>query len=84
MEPKKVNEILSKVIPIWIERYGMMLDPGKIQAIRNTLLMSPHNDGFMRVAVIGEKETHLVPFEDMILNGLKGSEVKKYPIEENE
>ena len=81
MEPKKVNEIMSKIMAVWIAKHGIQnIDPGKIQAVRNTLLMSPHNDGKMRVTLIGEEEAHLVPFEDMILNGLKGEDVKKYPI----
>jgi len=84
MEPQKVNEIMSKVMAFWIQRHGVQnIDPGKIQAIRNMLLMSPHNDGKMRVTVIGEKEAHLVPFEDIILYGLKGEDAKKYPIEKN-
>jgi len=83
MEPKKVNEIMSKVMEFWIQRHGLQnIDPGKIQATRNMLLMSPHNDGLMRVSVIGEEKPHLVPFEDIILYGLKGEDAKKYPIEQ--
>jgi len=79
MTPEKVNEIMGKVIIEWIKRYGTNLDPQKIKIIREMLLQSPHEDGFMRVQLIEEGgEIYLVPFEDIILNGLKGEDVKKY------
>jgi hypothetical protein len=80
MSPKKVNEIMSKVLKEWINRYGVdKLDPKKIKYTRKMLLMSPHEDGFMRVELIEEDGAYLVPFEDIILNGLKGEDIpKKY------
>jgi hypothetical protein len=84
MKPKKVNEIMSKVMKEWIRRYGVdKIDPRKLKATRDMLLLSPHEDGFMRVQLIeGSGEVYLVPFEDIILNGLKGKDVvEKYQIE---
>jgi hypothetical protein len=83
MKPRKVNEIMSKVMKEWIRRYGVdKIDPRKLKATRDMLLLSPHEDGFMRVQLIeGSGEVYLVPFEDIILNGLKGEDVEKYQIE---
>jgi len=83
MKPRKVNEIMSKVMKEWIRRYGAdKIDPRKLKATRDMLLLSPHEDGFMRVQLIeGSGEVYLVPFEDIILNGLKGEDVEKYQIE---
>lgn len=78
MTPKKVNEIMSKVMKEWAKRYDFdNIDPIKVKMTRDMLLMSPHEDGFMRVEVIGSDGTYLVPFEDIILEGLKGEEISK-------
>lgn len=80
MTPKKVNEIMGKVIKEWIKRYGKdNIDSMKTKATRDMLLLSPHDDGFMRVNVSGNEGTYLVPMEDIILDGLKGEDIpKKY------
>lgn len=82
MKPENVNKIMSKIIKVWIEKYSIdNLDKRKIEAVRKVMLLSPHEDGFMRVQLTGEEDVYLIPFEDIILNGLKGSEVKKYGTE---
>lgn len=85
MEEEKVNEIMNKVISVWIKRHGItQIDPQKIEAVKKVLKESPHNDGLMRVQMIGGRTTHLVPFEDIILNGLKGEDIERYPMEKEE
>ena len=85
MKPIKVSEIMQKVLKVWLERVGgdpAKLDSEKIKETIKMLLKSPHEDGFQRVANIENPGiNHLVPFEDIILNGLKGWEIEKYPIE---
>jgi hypothetical protein len=79
MKPEKVNEIMGRIIKVWIKRHGLQnLDHRKIEAVRNVLLLSPHDDGFIPVQIMENGETYLVPIEDIILNGLKGEDVKKY------
>lgn len=80
MTPKKANEIMNKVVKEWIRIHGVnRLDPVKIKAVMDMLLLSPHEDGFMRVEVVEREGVYLVPFEDIILYGLKGEEiVNKY------
>jgi hypothetical protein len=86
MTPRKVNEIMSKVMKGWAKRYDLNhIDPAKVKALRDMLLLSPHEDGFMRVQLIeGSGAVYLVPFEDIILNGLKGEDVKKHKKEQND
>jgi hypothetical protein len=82
MEEQKLNEIMDKVIKEWIKRHGVInLDPQKIEMLKNVLKDSPHEDGLMRVQLIGGGPTYLVPFEEIILNGLKGEDIEKYPVE---
>jgi hypothetical protein len=85
MNSEKIDEIMNKVIKVWIERFGITnIDPQKIEAVKGVLKESPHEDGLMRVQLIGGGATYLVPFEDIILNGLKGEDIEKYPIEKEE
>lgn len=75
---------MKKVIKEWTERYDFdNIDPVKIKMTRDMLLLSPHEDGFMRVSLAGTKDVYLVPVEDIILNGLKGDELEKYEKEIN-
>jgi hypothetical protein len=78
MKPRKVNKIINIVMKEWIKRYGAdKIDPRKLKAVRDMLLLSPHEDGFMRVNVAGTEEVYLVPFEDVILDGLNGNEIEE-------
>lgn len=71
---------MSKVLGVWDERHG--LENCKIEVVESlfkVLLLSPHKDGLMRVSLIEDSnDTYLVPFEDIILFGLKGEEVAEY------
>jgi len=84
MEKEKVKEILKKVEKVWKQRYPNHQKKLNIRLkqLEQVLTMSPHDDGYMRVSLAGENKVHLVPFEEMILNGLKGTDLHKYPIEE--
>lgn len=83
MKEEKVDEIMDKVLLRWIKTFGLEnIDPQKAKMLRQILKQSPHDDGYMRITLIEEPGiTYLVPFEDIILNGIKGEDVKKYPIE---
>ena len=85
MNEEKVDEIMSKIVPIWTDRHGIEnLDKRKVEHVRMVLSSSPHNDGYMRVQSMADpKTTHLVPFEIIILEGLKGEDLDKYPVERN-
>lgn len=85
MQEKKVNEIMDRICAEWEKKFGKEnLNPLTIEATRDSLRMSPHEDGLMRVSVGFDGETHLVPYEDIILHGLKGEDVAKYPVEQKE
>lgn len=85
MIKSKVDEIMAKVIKEWEIKYGKEnLDPHKIKSMERILRFSPHNDGLMPCVDVVTGRTHLVPFEDIILHGLKGWELHKYPVKEEE
>ena len=83
MKQKKVKQIVKKIEKVWTKRYPNQKKRLKtrLRQLEQVLKLSPYNDGFMRVSLVENKETHLVPFEEIILNGLRGSELHKYPIE---
>jgi hypothetical protein len=82
MNKKKADEIFNKVKAEWIKRHEEVnLDPEKLKQLKMVLKHCPDEDGLKRVSVIGGK-THLVPYEEIILNGLKGTDVEKYPLAE--
>lgn len=47
-------------------------------------LANTNGDGYKRVIRMGEDKTYLVPIEEIILNGLKATELDKYLVEEKE
>jgi hypothetical protein len=85
MKEAKANEIMEKVKAEWAKKTpkGAHVDKRQLRAIKNTLLQSPHEDGFMRITVMTEKgdSTHLVPFEDLITKGISGKQALAYPKE---
>jgi len=83
MQEEKVTEIMGRICAGWEKKFGKdKLNPITIEATRESLRRSPFDDGFMRVSVGFSGEVHLVPFEDIILKGLKGEDVEKYPVEQ--
>jgi len=80
MNKKKAKQIVENCVKEWNKR-GKKIDPGFPEFLEKTLIDCPDEDGNKRVTMIGSNETHLVPYEHMILNGLKGKEVETFPIE---
>jgi hypothetical protein len=81
MKEETMNRILNIVVKEWIKQYGLLnIDPIKLARIKRILQISPHDDGFMPVKSLETGKTHKVPFEDIILKGLKGNELKKYEV----
>ena len=78
---EKQQEIFEKVKAAWGERVGKgNVDEDGLKRI--ITIADIDNDGLKRVSLIGSDKVHLVPIEDIILNGLKGTDIDKYPAEE--
>ncbi len=86
MNPTKVNEVMQKLREGWRKKQskGAKLDYIFLKAIRKLLVMCPDEDGKKRVKDLETGKTHLVPIEEMMLNGLKQQDLKNYPIEPSE
>ena len=77
------TEIFKKVKGEWEKRIGK----GNVDefTLKNIIQIADvHGDGLKRVSLIGKKEVHLIPIEDIILAGLKAVDIKKYPVEKSE
>lgn len=75
------QKIFDKIIAEYHKRNIVPIEEylKKIIKLGNT-----NGDGCKRVSRIGEDKTYLVPIEDIILHGLKATELDKYPVEEKE
>lgn len=69
-------KIFNKILKVWEEKVGKgnVDEIGIIQIIK---IADVHGDGKKRIKVNGE--THLVPIEDIVLDGIRGTDVSKYP-----
>lgn len=82
MKEEKVQEIMKKVMNTWEKRHKAgKFNMVVVEATYKALRLSPHDDGLMRVVSMETKKTHLVPYEEVILNGLKGTELENFPEE---
>lgn len=73
------QEIFNEVKTEWEKRTGKgNVDEGSLKRI--IIMADTDGDGKKRVVVSGK--THLVPISDIILDGLRASEIDKYPIVE--
>ena len=82
MKEEKANEIFERVKKEWIKRHGEKnLNPAILNTLKKSLLSIPDDDGNKRVKSLSTGKTHLVPIERIILNGLRGDELDKYPVE---
>lgn len=69
-------KIFNKILKVWEKRVGKgnVDEIGLIQIIK---IADTNGDGKKRIIINGE--THLVPIEDIILDGIRGTDVPKYP-----
>ena len=85
MKKEKVEEIIDKIIVRCKKKIskGATLDREQLDWLKNILLLSPYDDGCQRITVMTEKgeNTHLVPFEDIILKSVAGKQILKYPVD---
>lgn len=81
MIKQKADEIFKEIRDEWIKKYGKNnIDPDKLKAVKELLYSSPHDDGLLPVKTIDVPGTRLVPIKDIILYGLHGKDVEKYPL----
>ena len=86
MKERIANKIIAKVRKRWESKIpeGTSLDEWQLKKIKQMLLLCPDEDGLKRVTLVETGKTHLVPYEDIIVYGLKWTEFSKYPIEETQ
>jgi len=81
MKKETADKLYKEIRDEWIERHGRdKLDPEKMNAIKEMLYLVPDEDGNKRITSMETGKTHLVPIKEMILNGLNGKELDKYPV----
>jgi len=79
MNQKAVDKIMTKVKKEWVKRFAGIDMHYSIDMMSKFLLGCPDNDGMKRVEYEGK--TYLVPYEDIILNGLKATDIPtKYKV----
>jgi len=80
----KVQEILEKVKAEWKKKYKEQYELSNVQqtllAVEENIRMCPYEDGCQRVKSLRTGHTYKVPLSDMILHGLKESEIEKYDV----
>ena len=80
MKAEMAEKIYEEVLVEWIDRHGEdKLDPEKLEATRKMLHSIPEDSIYKRVTNMETGKTHMVPIKDIILNGLKGYDLSKYP-----
>lgn len=78
---EKQQGIFEKVKSAWEERVGK----GNVdeEGLRRIIIVADTDkDGLKRISLIGSDKVHLVPIEEIILNGLKGTDIDKYPVDD--
>lgn len=82
---EKADEIWEKVREEWIKRYGEEnLDSRMMELTKKMIRVLPDKDGRKRITSVNTLKTHLVPVEEIILNGINEENLQKYPEEKNE
>ena len=76
---------MKKLIDGWKKKIpnDAKLDDIFLKNIREVLKICPDEDGLKRVIDSETGNTHLVPIEDIMLNGLKQKDLKKYPVQQD-
>ena len=83
MKEEKVKEIITTAVKFWITKHGVAnIDFKTVEGLKNILRLSPHEDGLMPVTNADTGKTYLVPMIDIIMFGIKGFELEKYPEKE--
>ena len=81
MLTEKQQEIFEKVKAAWEERVGKgNVDEEGLKRI--IIVADTDKDGLKRISLIGSDKVHLVPIEEIILNGLEGTDIDKYPMDD--
>jgi hypothetical protein len=74
------QKIFDKVLEEWEKRVGLgNVDKETLADIIK--FADTDGDGKKRIGLFGETHLRLVPIEDIILNGVKGTDLEKYPFE---
>jgi hypothetical protein len=83
MNKEKADEIMKKIQNHWNRTAppNVKVSEEQLLMIRVMLNSCPDEDGLKRVTSMETGKTHLVPYEDIILFGLRGDNLDKYPIE---
>lgn len=78
---KKADEIFNNIVKEWIKRYGYkQLNQKTLVELKILLHALPDEDGCKRCVSLETGKTHLVPVEKIILEGLRGDELHKFPV----
>jgi len=80
---KRQQEIFEKVKADWGKRVGA----GNVNedTLKRIIVdADTDGDGFKRVQKVGSKKTYLVPIEDILLIGVRVTDLEKYPTEEQQ
>lgn len=82
MNEKKAKEIMDKCKKYWEEQHpGQKVSEEFLSAHEDFLKECPDEDGLKRVHCIETNKVHLVPYEEIMLHGLKGADLSKFPVE---
>lgn len=79
---EKQYEIFKKVKATWEKRVGVdNVDDEALKTLKRIIILADtDNDGLKRVSLIGSDKVH--PIEDIILYGLRSSDLDEYPTED--
>ena len=72
------RDIFYTIKKEWEKRVGRG-NVDEVALARIILISDTDRNGYKKITNIGTGKTHLVPIEDIILDGIKGFELDKYP-----
>ena len=82
MKEQKVREIIDKCKTEWANRFPTAnMHPAMLKVLETKLRQSPYEDGCERMIDTTTGRKHIVPFEYIILNGIIGIDLTKFPKE---
>lgn len=81
MKSEMAEKIYDEILVEWVERHGKdNLDSEKLESIRKMLHSMPEDSIYKRVTSMETGKTHMIPIKEIILNGLNGHDLSKYPV----